>query len=47
MDASLGGAIGHGQTMAVGASFEASASAGIGGDQSDDSLLYAGALYLY
>ena len=38
---------GDGQTMAVGASFEASASAGIGGDQSDDSLLYAGALYLY
>jgi len=36
-----------GSTLAVGASFEASGSAGINGDQSDDSVYGAGAVYVF
>jgi hypothetical protein len=36
-----------GSTLAVGATFEASGSAGINGDQSDDSIYGAGAVYVY
>lgn len=38
---------GNGQVIAVGDDYEASASAGIGGDDSDDSAYAAGAVFLY
>ncbi|NNC64249.1 MAG: integrin [Gammaproteobacteria bacterium] len=37
----------NGSTLAVGATFEASASAGIDGDQADDSVYGAGAVYVF
>lgn len=36
-----------GSTLAVGAAFERSSASGVGGDQSDNSLNFAGAVYLY
>jgi len=46
----FGGAValsGDGSTLVVGASFEASAAAGIDGNQTDDSALRAGAVYVF
>ena len=36
-----------GATLAVGAPQERSAATGVGGDQSDDSMLYPGAVYVF